>query len=115
MLGRTIVIFKPDAVERGLVGEILSRFEQAGLKILDLKVCIPSKKLCGRHYSATKRWLTKVGEKTLVDFRKYRAAPQEVFGTLNPMAIGERVRDWNIKFLSLGRVVAAILGGRGCC
>lgn len=42
MLERTVIVFKPDAVERGLVGEILSRFEQAGLKILDLKVCIPS-------------------------------------------------------------------------
>lgn len=113
MLERTVIIFKPDAVERGLVGEILSRFEQAGLKILDLKVCIPSKELCRKHYPATKGWLTKVGEKTLTDFKKYGADPQEVFATLDPVVIGERVRDWNIKFLSSGKVVAAVLGGRG--
>jgi len=111
MIERTVVIFKPDAVKRGLVGEILSRFEEAGLKVLALKMLISPRKLCEEHYPGTEDWLTKVGEKTLVDFRKYKADPMEVFGTLNPVVIGKKVREWNIKFLSSGRVVAAILEG----
>ena len=38
---KTLIIFKPDAVQRGIVGEILSRFEKAGLKIVGTKMLKP--------------------------------------------------------------------------
>ena len=47
---RTLVILKPDAVQRGLVGEIISRFEKRGLKIVAMKMVKVSRKLAEEHY-----------------------------------------------------------------
>ena len=47
---RTFIAIKPDGVQRGLVGEILSRFERKGFKLVALKQLIPSKKLAEQHY-----------------------------------------------------------------
>lgn len=44
-------MLKPDAIQRGLVGEIISRFEKKGLKISGLKMLQVSKELAGEHYS----------------------------------------------------------------
>ena len=40
---RTLIVFKPDAVQRGIVGEILQRFERVGLKIVGVKMTLPSR------------------------------------------------------------------------
>lgn len=48
---RTLVIVKPDGVQRGLVGEILGRFERRGLKIVALKMLSVSRDLAERHYA----------------------------------------------------------------
>jgi nucleoside-diphosphate kinase len=47
---RTLVLLKPDAVERGLVGEIISRFEKVGLRIIGMKKVLPSDELASDHY-----------------------------------------------------------------
>ena len=47
---RTFVMVKPDGVRRGLVGEIVRRFEAKGLKILALKMIVPSRELAENHY-----------------------------------------------------------------
>lgn len=51
---RTFIAFKPDAVQRGLVGEILQRFEKTGLKISGMKMIQASEKLLEKHYSEHK-------------------------------------------------------------
>lgn len=48
---RTLLLIKPDAVQRGLVGEIISRLERRGLKIMALKIFQMDKELARRHYS----------------------------------------------------------------
>ena len=47
---RTLVIFKPDSIQRGIVGEILQRFERVGLKIVGMKMVSPDQALFKRHY-----------------------------------------------------------------
>ena len=47
---RTFVILKPDAVQRAIAGEILTRFERAGLKILGVKMMQPGMELLKKHY-----------------------------------------------------------------
>ena len=47
---RTFIAIKPDGVQRGLVGEILGRFEQKGFKLIALKQLTPSKELAQKHY-----------------------------------------------------------------
>ncbi len=49
-MSRTLVICKPDAVERGLVGEILGRFERKGLRIAAAELRLLDAELLGRHY-----------------------------------------------------------------
>ena len=47
---RTLVVFKPDAVQRGIVGEILGRFEKVGLKIVGVKMSQPDSDHYYHHY-----------------------------------------------------------------
>ena len=48
---QTLVLCKPDAVERGLVGEIISRFEQKGMKIIALRMLVIGPDLAEKHYA----------------------------------------------------------------
>ncbi len=51
---RSLVIIKPDAVQRGLIGQILGRYEQRGLKIAALKLEVVSRETAERHYGEHK-------------------------------------------------------------
>lgn len=51
MIQKTLVLLKPDAVKRGLIGEIIGRFEKAGLKIIGMKMVWVKRKLARKHYA----------------------------------------------------------------
>jgi len=59
---RTLILFKPDAVQRGVVGEILTRFERVGLKIVGTKMISPSKEHYYKHYEEIGQVITRRGE-----------------------------------------------------
>jgi len=59
---RTLIIFKPDAVMRGIVGEILSRFERAGFKIVGTKMLQPDYDYFFQHYEGIGTLKTRKGE-----------------------------------------------------
>lgn len=59
---RTLVLFKPDTVQRGLVGEILTRFERVGLKIVATKMIAPDKAHYHKHYEEIGQMITRRGE-----------------------------------------------------
>lgn len=59
---RTLILFKPDAVQRGLVGEILTRFERVGLKIIGTKMIAPDKDHYYKHYEEIGQMVTRRGE-----------------------------------------------------
>ncbi len=61
---RTLVLFKPDAVQRGVVGEILTRFERVGLKIIGTKMIAPDEAHYHKHYEEIGQVITRRGEKT---------------------------------------------------
>ena len=63
LIQRTLILFKPDAVQRGIVGEILTRFERVGLKIIGTKMIFPSKEHYHRHYEGIGKMVTRRGEK----------------------------------------------------
>jgi nucleoside-diphosphate kinase len=62
-LERTLIIFKPDAVQRGIVGEILSRFEKVGLKIVGNKMIAPSYDHYYHHYENIGKMISRRGQK----------------------------------------------------
>lgn len=59
---KTLVLFKPDTVQRGLVGEILTRFERVGLKIVATKMIAPDKAHYYKHYEEIGKMVTRRGE-----------------------------------------------------
>lgn len=59
---QTLVLFKPDTVQRGLVGEILTRFERVGLKIVATKMIAPGKDHYHKHYEEIGQMITRRGE-----------------------------------------------------
>jgi nucleoside-diphosphate kinase len=111
MIERTFVMLKPDAVKRGLIGEIISVFEKAGLKVIALKMVRPSKELATRHYPETTEWLSTVGEKTLEGYAAIGLNVKEALGTDDKIAIGKMVKGWLVEFLTSGDVVAMVLEG----
>ncbi len=60
---KTLIVFKPDAMQRGLVGEILSRFERSGLKIVATKMIKPSKEHLEKHYEEIGKLKSRRGQK----------------------------------------------------
>ena len=113
MIEKTLVLIKPDGVERGLIGEIISRFERKGLKIVGVKMISASDELVARHYPDSRtEFLKGMGEKTLKVYQDYDRDPKEVFGTLEPLEIGRKINTWNIDFFTSGPVVAVLLEGR---
>lgn len=62
---QTLIIFKPDAVQRGIVGEILTRFERVGLKIVGMKMISPTREQFYEHYETIGQVKTRRGEDTL--------------------------------------------------
>lgn len=60
---RTLVVFKPDAVQRGIVGEILTRFERVGLKIVGTKMLAPDREHYYTHYEEIGKMVTRRGNK----------------------------------------------------
>ena len=71
---RTLVVFKPDAVQRGIIGEILTRFERAGLKIIGMKMIEPDEDHYYHHYETIGKMVSRRGE---AQFRVQLGAMQE--------------------------------------
>lgn len=108
---RTLLIIKPDGMKRGLAGEILARFERVGLKITDAKMIQASRELAQAHYPVTDDWLISVGQKSLGDYEKFEVDPVQAVGTNDPKKIGEMIHEFNIKYLTSGKVLVFILEG----
>jgi nucleoside-diphosphate kinase len=61
---KTLIVFKPDAIQRGIVGEILTRFERVGLKIVATKMIAPTKEHYHKHYEEIGKMITRRGQGT---------------------------------------------------
>jgi nucleoside-diphosphate kinase len=59
---KTLIILKPDTIQRGLVGEIITRFERAGLKIVAMKMVSPDELHFHKHYEGISKLITRWGE-----------------------------------------------------
>lgn len=79
---KTLVLLKPDAVERGLIGRVISRFEDAGFKIVAMKMLRPTEEMALEHYDE--------------DIAKKH---------------GENIRKYNVDFLISGPIIAVCIEG----
>ena len=111
MIERSLVLMKPDAVQRGITGEIIMRLERMGLKIIGMKMLHPDPKFVEKHYLTTDKELTIIGERTLQDCEENDIDVVENVGTTDPVEIGRQVWNWNVGFLSSGPVAALVFEG----
>jgi nucleoside-diphosphate kinase len=61
---KTLIVFKPDALQRGVIGEIMTRFERVGLKLVAAKVVSPDKEFYFHHYENIGKMVSRRGQKT---------------------------------------------------
>jgi len=108
---RTFVLVKPDGVRKGLIGEIIKRFEQRDMKIVALEMFMPTHKMVDTHYPKDKAWVTRLGEKTLNTFGKYGLSAKKHYGTDDPAKIGPHVRGWIIEFMVSAPMVKMVVQG----
>jgi len=108
---KTIVLIKPDGVKRGLIGEIISRIEMRGLKIIALQMISPTREQIDEHYPKDEKWIKRLGEKTLETYEKYGYDIQKEMGTDDLMEIGKNVRGWILDFMVSGPVVKMVIQG----
>lgn len=112
---KSLVLLKPDAVRRRLIGRIIDRFEQTGLEILQMKmVQKATEQLISDHYQSTPTWLLGVGTKTINSYQKAGRGLEDVeqdFGSSEAMEIGKIVKDRLIRFMTGGPLVAMVIGG----
>jgi nucleoside-diphosphate kinase len=107
---QTLVVLKPDAIQRGLVGEIMGRFEKAGIKIVGARMFVPSQELLDQHYpSDRKEFVEMLGQRTVESYREQGIDPVEKFGHEDLGKIGENVRTWLTDFMKSGPVFAFVL------
>jgi len=108
---RTLVLVKPDAVKRGIVGRIITRFEEAGLKMVGLKLVHATREHVESHYPNTPEWIRGMGEKTLQTYREQGKDPITEIGTDDAMEIGTMIKNWNVDYLTSGPLLALVLEG----
>lgn len=109
---RTLVLLKPDALQRAVVGEIITRFEKAGLRLVATKMVRPDEDLAHKHYPADRReFIEGMGHKTLGSYKEGGLNPLDDFGTDDAHTIGLQVQKWLADFLVSGPVIALVLEG----
>ncbi len=110
MVERSLILLKPDAVEKKLSGQILTMLEGIGT-IVAMKMVKPNRSHLEQHYAKENDWFEFVGKSTLEDYSKSRLDPVTVFGTTVPFEVGKAVWNRLIDFMDSGPVVALILEG----
>jgi nucleoside-diphosphate kinase len=103
---RTLVILKPDAVQRGLMGEIIKRIENTGLKMVGLKMVIAQEEQCWNHYNKDDKWFQSKGEKVLEN-RKTAGLPIEK----EAIEYGKDIIGALVNFMTCGPVVPMVFEG----
>ena len=106
---RTLVLLKPDVLQRQLVGEILTRFERKGIKMTAIKMLNATKEQVGEHYIDDEAYLIETGEKA----KKGAIARGEDVSNWNSLEQGKKIRQRNINYLTCGPIVAIVFEGFG--
>ena len=107
----TFVMVKPDGVRKGLVGEVIKRFEQRDLKIVALEMFLATKEQVDGHYPKDEKWRMRLGEKTTATYVKYGYDLQKELGTMDLLEVGNMVRNWLLDYITGGPSVRMVIKG----
>jgi nucleoside-diphosphate kinase len=104
---RTLVIVKPDGIQRALIGEIMRRYERLGLKLVGLKLLVPTEQMIEEHYLLDPAWKKNVGEKAIESYKKKGETPPSE----DPIEVGDVVVGRLKKYMTSGPVIAMVWEG----
>ncbi len=104
---RTLIIIKPDGIQRSLIGEIIQRYERAGLKLCATKFFVPTAEHVEKHYLLDPNWLQNVGEKSIEGYKKKGEVPPSE----DPIEVGKTVVEVLKKYITSGPVLAMVWEG----
>jgi nucleoside-diphosphate kinase len=104
---RTLIIIKPDGIQRNLIGEMISRFEKVGLKIIAMKMMKADEDLIKNHYNLDPDWFINVGKKGIQGLVDQGVTPI----TDNPEEMSQIVLNNLTKYMTSGPIIAMICQG----
>jgi len=104
---RTLLIIKPDGIQRGLIGEVIGRFESVGLKVSAMKMMMATPDLIEKHYTLDPEWRRITGEKTIKGYISKGLTPP----SNDPHEITARILKNLIVYMTAGPIVAMVLEG----
>lgn len=104
---RTLIIIKPDGIQRTLVGEIIKRYERMGLKMVAIKMLVPTKKHIEQHYTLDPEWRRVTGEKTIKGYKDKGLQPPSE----DPLEITAAILKRLKTYMSSGPVITMIFEG----
>lgn len=103
---RSLVLLKPDTVQRSLVGEVIKRFENTGLKISAMKMIVPTEAQLLTHYNKDDAWYQRKGEGIVEELK---AQGTEI--TKEPIEYGKDIIRTIVRYMTAAPVVAMIMEG----
>jgi len=104
---RTLIVIKPDGVQRTLMGEIIKRYERAGLKLVAMKMLVPTEDHVEAHYTLDPEWCRITGEKTIASYMKKGETPW----TTDPLEVTRVLLGTLKKYMASGPVIAMVWEG----
>lgn len=104
---RTLVIIKPDGVQRSLIGEVIGRYERVGLKLVGLKMVVVGEDAIEKHYTLDPSWRTVTGEKAIESYKKKGLTPPSE----NPLEVTAKILENLKKYMTSGPVVIMVWQG----
>lgn len=103
---RSLVILKPDAVQRSLVGEIIKRFEQTGLKISAMKMFVPTEAQLLQHYNKDEAWFLKKGNRIIDDLKSHNMPVEK-----EAIEYGKDIIRTIVHYMTAAPVIGMVLEG----
>lgn len=104
---RTLVLIKPDGIQRNLIGEIIGRYERVGLKLVGIKIKVPTEEFVEKHYTVDPEWKLKTGLKSIKGYEDKGHKPP----SSDPIQLSNRILSLLKKYMTSGPVLAMVWQG----
>ncbi len=104
---RTLVIIKPDGIQRNLIGEIIQRYERVGLKLIAMKMLWATEEMVEKHYTLDPEWRRVTGEKTIKGYLDKGLVPP----INDPLAVTEQLLRRLKSYVASGPILAMVWQG----
>jgi nucleoside-diphosphate kinase len=108
---KTFLMIKPDGLKRGLVGEIYSRIERVGLKLVAARMIVATQEQAKGNYPGSTEWMTKMGDKTINNYEHDLEAVKADLGTSDSLEIGKKIYAALVSYITDGPVIISVWEG----